>query len=152
MSQRKEWREPKEQILKLTSRGRDLRNTEREDFRGATQEVMLPERSTMNTTSGFALFGRLNLGTRVTMRAVELGIVGCDSSSAAGEERLAHLMRRTKSLPSSVVVWPSVTNACCGLKAASGVSVECPPRYKEIGCDGDWGRRDLSDYKGFNAC
>src|SRR5438309_8464919 len=132
-------------MLKLTSTGRDLRNTEREDFRGATREDMLPERSTMNTTSGFALFGRSNLGTRVTMRAFELGIVGCTSSSAAGEERLAHLMRRMKSLPSSVVVWPSVASACCGLKASSGVSVECPPRYREIGCDGDWGRGGLSD-------
>ncbi len=121
-------------MLKL-SRGRDLRNTEREDFRGATREDMLPERSTINTTSGFALFGRSNLGTRVTMRAVKLGIVGCTSSSAAGEERLAHLIMRMKSLPSSVVVWPSVTNACCGLKTTSGMSVECPPRYREIGCD-----------------
>ena len=115
-------------MLKLTSRGRDLRKTEREDFRGATREDMLPERSTMNTTSGFVLSGRLNLGTRVTMRAFELGIVGCSSSSAAGEERLAHLMRRMKSLPSSVVVWPSVASACCGLKVSSGVSALCPPR------------------------
>jgi hypothetical protein len=29
----------------------------------------------MNTTYGFVRFGRLNLGTRVTMRAFELGIV-----------------------------------------------------------------------------
>ncbi len=124
-------------MLKLTSSGRDLRNTEREDLRGATREDMLPERSTMNTTSGFVLFGRLNLGTRVTMRAFELGVVGCTSSRAVGEERLAHLMMRMKSLPSSVVVWPSVASACCGLKASSGVSVECPPRYRVIGCDGD---------------
>ena len=124
-------------MLKLTSTGRDLRKTEREDFRGATREDMLPERSTMNTTSGFVLFGRLNLGTRVTMRAFELGIVECSSSSAAGEERLAHLMRRMKSLPSSVVVWPSVASACCGLKASSGISAVCPPRWREIGCDGD---------------
>jgi hypothetical protein len=86
LSQRKEWCVPKEQMLKMTSRGRDLRNREREDFRGATRVDMLPERSTMNTTSGFLLLGRLNLGTRVTMRAFELGIVGCTSSSAAGEE------------------------------------------------------------------
>lgn len=79
------------------------------------------------------------------MRAFELGIVGCTSSSAAAEERLAHLMRRMKSLPSSVVVWPSVASACCGLKASSGVSVECPPRCRVIGCDGDWGRGGLSD-------
>jgi len=97
---------------------------------------MLPERSTMNTASGFALFGRSNFGTRVTMRAFELGMVGCTSSSAAGEERLAHLVRRMKSLRSSVVVWPSVASACC--RALSGVSVECPPRYTEIGWDGDW--------------
>src|SRR6266511_1317251 len=91
LSQRKEWWEPKEHMLKLTSTGRDLRKTEREDFKGATREDMLPERSTMNTTSGFAVFGRLNLGTRVTMRAFELGLVGWTSSRAAGEERLAHL-------------------------------------------------------------
>jgi len=91
-------------MLKLTSSGRDLRKTEREDLRGATREDMLPERSTMNTTSGRVLLGRLNLGMRVTIRAFEFGIVGCASSSAAGEQRLAHLMRRIKSLPSSVVV------------------------------------------------
>ena len=28
---------------------------------------------------------------------------------------------------------------------SSEVSVECPPRYREIGCDGDLGRGDLSD-------
>jgi len=32
----------------------------REDLRGAMREDMLPERSTMNTTSGFKLFGRVN--------------------------------------------------------------------------------------------
>jgi hypothetical protein len=72
--------------------GRDLRKMEREDLRGAMQEDILPERSTMNTTSGFVLLGRLNLGMRMTMRAFELGIVGCSSSSAAGKERLALLM------------------------------------------------------------
>ena len=56
------------------------------------------------------------------------------------------MMRRMESLPSSVVVvWPSVASACCGLKALSGVSVECPPRYTEIGWDGDWERGGLSD-------
>jgi len=91
----------------------------------------------MKTTSGFVLFGRLNLGMRVTMRAFDLGMVGCTWSRAVGEERLAHFMRRMKSLPSSVVVWPSVASACCGLKVLSGVLVECPPRYRVIGCDGD---------------
>jgi len=66
-SQRKECCEPKEQVLKLTSR----------DFRGAMREDMLPDLSTMNTTSGIALFGRLNLGMRVTMRAFELRMMGC---------------------------------------------------------------------------
>ena len=126
-SQRKESCEPKEQIL--TSRRRDLRNTEREDFRGAMWEYILPDLSTMNTvtTSGIALFERLNLGMRVTMRAFELGMAGCTSSSAAGEERLAHLTRGMKSLPSLVEVWPSVASVCCGLKASSGCRW-CPPR------------------------
>ena len=71
------------------------------------------------------------------MRAFDLGMVGCTSSSAAGEERLVHLTRGMKSLPSLVEVWPSVASACCGLKASSRVSVEYPPRCREIGWDGD---------------
>ena len=70
-------------MLKLTLRGRDLRETGREDFRGAMREDMLPNRSTINTTSGFVLFGRLNLGTRVTM-----------SSGWWGEPRAVPLVRR----------------------------------------------------------
>jgi len=42
-------------------------------LRGAAREDMLPERSTMTTTLGFKLSGRLNLWTKVTMRAFELG-------------------------------------------------------------------------------
>jgi hypothetical protein len=49
---------------------------------------MQPERSTMNTISGLGPSGSLNLGTRVTMRAFDFGIVGCVSSSPIGEERL----------------------------------------------------------------
>jgi len=94
--QRKEFWEPKEQMLKLTSRGR-VDEVGEGRFQGCN---ILPERST-NTTTGFVLFGRLNLGTRVTMRAFELGCISC---SAAGEERQADLMMRMKSLSSSVMV------------------------------------------------
>lgn len=102
---------PNEQILNLTPRGSDLRKTLREDLSGATRSVMLPERSTMNTISGMEASGNRNFGTRVTMSACEFGMVGCVSSSAHGEERLVHLTRRMKSLPSSVDVWPSVASA-----------------------------------------
>ena len=57
LSHRKDWWEPKEQVLKLTLRGRHLRKMEKEDLRGAMREDMLPERSTMNTTSGFKVLG-----------------------------------------------------------------------------------------------
>ena len=59
----------------------------------------------------------------MSKRAFELGMEGCSSSSAEGEERLAHLVSRMKSLSSSVVVWPSVASACCRLNALSRVSV-----------------------------
>jgi hypothetical protein len=65
---------------------------------------MLPDLSTINTTSGLVLSGKLNLGTRVTMSAVELGMVGCVSMSAHGNDSLAHLTRRMKSFPSSLDV------------------------------------------------
>jgi hypothetical protein len=110
----------------------DLRKTLREDFSRATRCLMLLDRSTTNTTSGFEVSGRLNLGTSVSMRAVELGMEGCISRSALGVDRLTHLMRRMKSLPSSVDVRPRVARACFGLKALSGVPSECPPRYIEI--------------------
>lgn len=86
---------------------------------------MLPERSTINTTSGAVLPGKLNLGTRVIISTVHF------------KKRLAHLMSRMKSLPHSVDGWTSFASARCGLKGSSGVFSECPPRITEIGCDGD---------------
>ena len=77
---------------------------------------MLPERSTMNTASGFALFGRSNFGTRVTMRAFELG----GHLTECGEGMLCV----------GGVVW-----------GVRGVST----RYTEIGWDSDWERGRLSD-------
>jgi len=86
------------------SRGSDLRNTVNEDVSNAMWDIMLPEQSTMNSTASFAPSGSSNLGTRVTIGAFELGIIGRVSRSVVGEERPTHLMRRMKSLPSSVGV------------------------------------------------
>jgi hypothetical protein len=88
----------------LMSRGSDLRNTLSEDLSGAMRDIMLPEQSTMNSTASFAHSGSLNFGTRVTIGAFESGIIRCVSGSVLGKERLTHLMRRMKSLPSSVGV------------------------------------------------
>jgi hypothetical protein len=45
----------------------------RVDLRGATQEEIIPERSTMKMLSGLVDSGRANFGTRVNTRAREWG-------------------------------------------------------------------------------
>lgn len=135
--------DPNEHMLKLTSTGSDLRNTLNEDLSGSMWAVILPDLSTMNTTSGFGHSpGNVNLGTRVSMRAFEFGRVGCVSRRALGEEREVHLMRRMKSVERVVDVWPRVASACVGLKVVVSDGVVfgvCPPRWTEIGWEGDYG-------------
>jgi hypothetical protein len=127
-------------MLKYTPTGMDFRKTLRADLRGGTRKPMLPDLSTTNTTSGCCCRvvedGKLNLGTRVTMRADEFGMVGCVSRRAHGEEREAHLMRRMKSVERDVLGRERVVRACCGLKGVL-MSWVRPPRWTEIGWEGD---------------
>jgi hypothetical protein len=95
-------------MLKATPTGSDFKNTRSEDLRAGTRGSILPDRSTTNTTSGWVgSGGKLNFGTRVTMRAEVFGMVGWVSRMAEGEERDAHLIRRTKSAVRVVDVCPS---------------------------------------------
>jgi hypothetical protein len=117
-------------MLKKTPTGSDFKNTRNEDLSAGTRSSILPDRSTTKTTSGWVgSGGKLNFGTRVTMRAEVFGMVGWVSRMAEGEEREAHFIRRTKSVERVVDVWPSWASAYLGLKVLLVWALEeCPPR------------------------
>jgi hypothetical protein len=85
-------------MLKSTPTGSDFKNTRNEDLRAGMRSSILPDRSTTKTTSGWVgSGGKLNFGTRVTMRAEVFGMVGWVSRIAEGEERETYFIKRTKS-------------------------------------------------------
>src|SRR3569833_976860 len=97
-------------MLNLTPTGRDLSRTVFAFFVMSILSSMLPERSTVKTTSP-RLGGSLNLGVRVVIRALWLGMVGCVSSRARGPSARRHLTMTMKTFSYTVVSRAKVADA-----------------------------------------